>query len=502
MHPILEARHLMRGANRPPASAEPLGSGADRMVAQNLRLVSENANLAAQISNLTAELDRLKSHVRGTDPSYAASLDALKYENSQLAAQNADLAAQNNNLTAELHRLSSQQTPVTESAGQAVLAELKSQNAQLAAQNGNLTAELNRLTSQVRTTEPAGQEALAELKSQNAQLVAKNATLTAELNRLSGQIRSLESAYTGSLAKLKSENTKLAVQNSRLTASLDRLTSRIRTTEPADTASLAKMKSENTKLFVQNTDLAAQNSYLTATVDRLSDQIRTTEPAFKALVQLSASLTRMKSVWLGHQAAPVAIGAADKEGPGAGKGDGEHKGHDEKACELVLRDNMWVLAPDLAPVKINQDSDLTLRNIFQEQFKNAQLVDPPPELNLSLDWKPSICGWFESNTDLQRGSGPPLTYVIMDLKASREQVTRQWMDECYAYALTLIFSVPGFWSEKVRCFVVGETIADGVREFSTNYGPNHEGIIQITPLTYTHLFMRAKRFSAALLKMT
>jgi len=347
--------------------------------------------------------------------------------------------------------------------------ELSQRTDLLASENRRLLAQKNTFDSQ---REQLAEQA-ARLSAQNDELVAAQAELAAHKDRLESQSRGLTDQVRG----LTERNRALTEQNRDLAGRSQTLAGQNR--ELADQnrtlAELIRELAEKSQAVAeQNRDLADQNRALAMQRDRLAAgdahaQAPDGGMSYRAFRQLLAALQRMKDVWI------------DRASPEADT---------VRSCEQVLRDNMWVLAPDLLPETINANGRTPLRNIVQQHFGKADPSLPPSALGLNLDWTPAICGWFDGRAGIQPAAAR--SYVIVELLRPRETVGRQAMDRCYAYALALMHAVPELRGERIQCFVIGEQIAKGVHEIRSSFGPKRDGIVSVTPLTYAVLYARAK----------
>lgn len=264
----------------------------------------------------------------------------------------------------------------------------------------------------------------------------------------------------------------------------------------------AVLDDQNRQLAADNNGLAIQNNQLAELERRQSAELQTARPAYAAMLQLASSLKQMRDVWIEHQS--ISFDPLTDEAAAAGypQEAGGYQAYNERSCEHVLRSNLWVLAPDLVPLPewINDSSHMTLRSVVREHFGVDAMTQPASRLGLSLDWRPDICGWFDCSGGFQSGMGDGKAYVIVELNHSQEPVRRQWMDQCYAYALTLMYAVPGLWGQPIQCFVIGAQVPDDVHEIQSSFGGMRNGMIRVTPLTYKDLFKRATEIARVLLK--
>jgi hypothetical protein len=192
---------------------------------------------------------------------------------------------------------------------------------------------------------------------------------------------------------------------------------------------------ENGRLVAENGQLNTENGRLNTVEEQLRKRVQEIEPAFYVLARLYQSLQAMKRVWIEHQSISTEANAlADANGEEI-----PHHARNEASCEQILRENMWVLAPELTPENINKSSSTSLRTILESHFSNPILTEQNTRLRLDLCWEPDICGWFDTSAALQLNSDRTRTYVVIELKHSQEPVRTKWMEQCYAYALALMW---------------------------------------------------------------
>lgn len=237
--------------------------------------------------------------------------------------------------------------------------------------------------------------------------------------------------------------------------------------------------------------------------DRLNGELKVTRPAYQARKAYEASLEDMQRVWLDGgttNTASLEIPQDERSDDDEPSEPDYKQGQNEEACEVVMRKNMWVWSPELIPtVRINKSSRIGLKRIVREHFGQVLTTPPDTKVRVNLNWKPDICGWFQSRS-IQPGLSPTEdTYVIIELKHSDSEHNWAWMEQCFAYAYGLTLCVPELRGKRVECFVVcGKPDQSGkVQTLQSNLSSDLHACIRVTPLTYQELHDRAKQLLAS-----
>lgn len=248
------------------------------------------------------------------------------------------------------------------------------------------------------------------------------------------------------------------------------------------------------KLVRANGAMSAEVYRLNALEMELRSHIGVIEPAYTALLRLRDALQAMRAVWIDHAEVVPETGAPD-----AGS---TRSGANERSCEHVLRQNMWVFEPEFVFTNLNRSSGQPLHSILAEHWNLQDTRKPDSKLGLDLTWRPDICGWCDPTAGVHGRDNPnERRYVVIELKNSREAVRWKWMDQCYAYALALMYSAEDLWGKRIECFVIGGSVPDGIHPIHSHFGANRDEYISVTPLTWSALYRRACIIAEAYLRL-
>jgi hypothetical protein len=201
--------------------------------------------------------------------------------------------------------------------------------------------------------------------------------------------------------------------------------------------------------------------------DELAIRLAASEPVYMRAEALKIAIEKMDEVWNGTA--------------------------NEAECERVLRDNLWVLAPDYIRHKV-PPGQLGLANLADFLFPGAPSPTSDEWIAVPDNWRPDIAGLFWADASLQHGQVGVREPTLLLLELKKAAITGDALEQAHAYAFSLMQrNREKLWGERIDCLVIGRQLAEGLSDVHLRWGPAQNNAIHITPLTYNDLLARAKR---------
>lgn len=198
----------------------------------------------------------------------------------------------------------------------------------------------------------------------------------------------------------------------------------------------------------------------------LGERLKKSLPVYNRAKELRAAIWEMNEVWNGNTS--------------------------EAECERVLRDNLWVLAPEYIEFNVPKDQ-ITLSKLAQRLFGDAESTEKEEWIELKNNNRPDVPGLFWAHASLQYGLANARKPTLLVIELKKDAVSVDALEQVHSYAHGLMqLRRKRLWGNRIDCLVIGRRIDPNVSDVHLRWGPRPHDAIHITPLTYATLLARAE----------
>lgn len=174
----------------------------------------------------------------------------------------------------------------------------------------------------------------------------------------------------------------------------------------------------------------------------------------------------------------------------------------EKQCSDLLEKYPWVLWPDFVVEQLIVERGLTntARLLLKEDFIDYD--SSKARFQVKENQRVDLCGWAKINGSIQPNMANQSDNVLLLIELKRPGVTvdRAAIEQAYVYAFSLLeLGKNKLMGRPIECLAVGGNIAEDANDVHLRFGATPDAAIRVTPLTYQHLFERAKSTAEHLL---